>query len=65
MNGQIYAHVHVYGGYEPEYTNGRKNFILRPRLEVAEQHVFSSLQGGRGEFLKQLSDKFFHIRFKF
>ena len=29
-----YTHVHcVCGGSEPEYTSGRKNFILGPRLE--------------------------------
>ena len=28
-----YTHAYVCGGSEPEYTNGRKDFILGPRLE--------------------------------
>ena len=32
MSQQIY-YVHLCCGSEPEYTNGRKDFILGPRLE--------------------------------
>ena len=38
-----YTHVPVCGGSEPKYTNGRKDFILGPRLGEAEQQVVSSL----------------------
>ena len=42
-----YTHVHVCGGSEPEYTSGRKDFILGSRLEGrgGGQKVFSSLKG--------------------
>ena len=31
-----YTHVRVCTGSEPEYTNGRKDFILEPMLEEGE-----------------------------
>ena len=43
-------HVHVCGGSEPEYTNGRKDIILGPRLEEGGQQVFSSVQGRTENF---------------
>ena len=37
-----------------EYTSGRKDFILEPRLGEGGQQVFNSLQGGNRKFLKLL-----------
>ena len=55
--------VHVYGGSEPEYTNGRKDFILGPRLEEG-----TSFRGeGAVNFESSLGGNrcFFNIRFQF
>ena len=63
-----YTYVHcVCGSSEPEYTSGRKNFILGPRLEGGGQQVFCSLQEGNRKFFKQLRGNrcFFNICFQF
>ena len=53
-----HMHVHVCGGSEPEYTNGRKDFILGPRLERrGGGQVFRFLQGGNRKFFKQLREE--------
>ena len=44
-----YTHVHLCGGSEPEYTSGRKNIILGPRLEERGNNKFSVLFNGGTE----------------
>ena len=64
-----YTHAHVCCGSEPEYTNGRKDFVLGPRFEEGGGGTTSFQFSSRGErkFLKQLRESrcFFNIRFEF
>ena len=65
-----YTNVHcVCGGSEPEYTSGRKDFILGPRLEGGGETTASFQFSSRGEqktFIAACGNRcFFSIRFQF
>ena len=65
MKGKMHVHC-VCGGSESEYTSGRKDFILGPRLE-GRQQVFSSFPRREQRIFKTAywEQMFFNICFQF
>ena len=64
------THVHVCGGSEPEYTNGRQDFIFGSRLEKGGTASFQFSSRGGGEETENFQSsswgkRCFNIRFQF